>query len=371
MPPTNQLMGRLGITGAWKDVPPTVLPDWRLQLKSVPRPGSTIYRSSGSSGESSSVPYSAPLLARVVHRTREALGLTPLRPSMVVAICFGYGVFPPASFYEVALKEEGCSVLPFGSGRNLSTATKCMWLVEEGAEVVVAMPTYLLKIGRTMQELGLLPEFRKQLRFVVTGGEPLTPELMEMLSQSFSCTVFDHYGMLESPMIGGSCATGNLHVSPDFYCEVLAPDGIKESGRGQLLLTSDQLWDGIPALRLMTGDECILDHRACSCGSPGQIVKVLGRIDNERKVKGVRVSLLSLHHTLMSLPVREYVLEVSRNDNGAEVAVLRVETDTNVESVRMHLHGVLPESVDIIVEQEVEPPLGPTGKPHRFLDMRL
>lgn len=353
---------------SWERVPTTTLRALRDTVMDRHTPGSVVFRSSGSTGAGSELAYSQSVIDGAARRARELLRLSPLVSGMRVAVCFGYGCFPPADFYQRALVNEGCDVLPLGSGRNLPTEFKCQWLSRIPPHGLIGMPSYLFRIGRMLERQKLLASVQSQLLFLVAGGEPLGLARRNALRKLFGVPVFDHYGLLEAPMVAGSCKLGRLHVSVEYACEVLSDETIRASGRGELLLSSSAAWHGLTLLRLRTGDEASLDINPCRCGFVGPVVEIFGRMNNERKVKGVRLSLPELHRCLMDVPVVDYYLEVVRDKDGQEQATLHVDADVSAATIRAMLRSLTPAQIDVKVVEGLVAPIGATGKSLRFVE---
>ena len=332
------------------------------------RPGTIAFRSSGTTGEGSEVSYSPDVMAGASRRLGEVLRRTPFAPEMRAAICFGYGCFPPAEFYQQFFLSANCDVMPLGSGRNLPTDFKCEWLRRRPANLIIGMPSYLIRLGKILSSQCATGVRSAEQSFLVTGGEPIGEARRHLLRELFHVRVYDHYGLLEAPMVAGECSKERLHISKEYGAEVKHGDGVSETGRGELLLSSAVAWPGVSMRRLRTGDEAHLFQDSCDCGDDGQTMSVMGRMNNERKIKGVRVSLPSLHRALMELPIVDYYIEVERNALDTENATLYVDGPVEVDAVRMRLVAILPTAINIEIVEELVVPVGPTGKPIRYVE---
>lgn len=357
-------------TNTWSDVPTMSQDKWRKLLLANHQAGSVMYRSSGSTGDSVEIAYSPAVIEGCARRLVELLCYVPLSSELRVAVLYGYGCFPPADFYQRAFIQIGCDVLPLGSGRNLGTEVKCRWISESPVHGLIGTPSYLFRVGRVLHQIGSLGYLRLHLKFLISGGEPLFQRRRRELEELFGVVVFDHYGMLEAPMIAGSCGVGALHFSQEYLGEVETLTGIEETGEGQLVLSSVLAWPNCPMIRLLTGDHVILNKTPCGCGEIRPSLQVLGRVNNVRKIKGFKVSLSRLHRTLMDLSIIDYYIELSTTPDGLERVVLVVQGYITGEEVRLAISPIIPVEVEIQVQDEIALPLGPTGKPIRFIDNR-
>jgi phenylacetate-coenzyme A ligase PaaK-like adenylate-forming protein len=252
----------------WSSVPICTRDAWSMQLmKQHERTPGILYTSSGTTGAGRQILYPMPVRTSAMRRAEQFLRATPIEPRDLVAVMFGFGMFPPAQFYCDALVNIGCRVSPLGSGKNMRTDLKCRWLAETNPHVLIGMPTYLLTLAHALEATNSLELCRKRMRCLITGGEVLHTSIRERLGSHFKVPIYDHYGMLEAPMIAGACSWNRLHVSSEYYCEVLIGKNVRPSGHGVLLLSSTSPWDGIPMMRLFTGDEVELNQDSCPCGN--------------------------------------------------------------------------------------------------------
>ena len=218
--------------------------------------GGIVYSSSGSTGEARDVIYTDYVINGAARRTTELLSLVPHRlKSMKAVVLWGYGLFPPAHFYSLSMSRLGCQVYPFGSGRNFPTDPKVDKIHKISPNILVGMPSYLIKIASCLDDKRMLQNVRESLRFVVTGGEILTSDIRKRLEDMYGVRVYDHYGMLQAPMIAGDCIYGHKHISKEYTPEILTSSGHIESwGEGTLLLSSNSVWERVSMKRLNTQD---------------------------------------------------------------------------------------------------------------------
>jgi phenylacetate-coenzyme A ligase PaaK-like adenylate-forming protein len=279
-----------------------------------------------------------------------------------VANLFGYGAFPPAHFYEAALLELGCDVIPAGSGRNMNLERKIAWLQTEEPACVLGVPTYIVRVVEHLRAAGY-----NQALHAVVGGEVLHAPIRARLAAA-DVTVSDHYGMLEAPMIAGQFACGHLHLSDDYDAEVLNDDTISATGSGELLLSSSKAWE-IPMARLRTGDDVQLT-KTCTEHSSAASLSIYGRRDNLQKIGGTLVSLSSLDAALAAAGLLDYFLALHLTDRGHEQLTLTYAGEADEETLRRVLANITDVPVTTKREMRVTPPLTDTGKPRRFVDRR-
>jgi len=256
--------------------------------------GGIVYSSSGSTQVSRSIIYTDNVINSAVRRTEELIRLLPFSQNSKIAILWGYGLFPPAHFYSLALSKMGHVIYPVGSGRNLpiEIATKNLHIIQP--EILIGMPSYLLKLSIFMSDKGFLDSVLPSLSFIISGGEILTDALRTKLELVFKTTVFDSYGMLQAPMIAGECINKRLHISREYEAEILSDNLIKPFGHGELLLSSKYAWVPLEMKHLKTEDIVVLNNETCQCGYATPTIKILGRTTRKRKIRGQIVDINEL-----------------------------------------------------------------------------
>jgi phenylacetate-coenzyme A ligase PaaK-like adenylate-forming protein len=337
----------------------TSVEDWHVQVNgTLESYGGTVYSSSGSTGPSKSILYTSDVLKRTVLRTQHLMSLTPIVKGDKIAILWGYGLFPPAHFYTLALSEMSTKVYPLGSGRNFPTELKIKELSKIQPNTIVGMPSYILKIGEMLQKDGLIRETCANLKYIITGGEILNSKLRKKVMNLFDVPIFDHYGMLQAPMIAGECGQHRLHIVDDYEPEVLTTQNtIMPSGKGVLLLTSDTVWSPIRMSRLKTNDIVTLSRESCPCHFRTPSILIHGRANMIYKVRGQQIDFNELIQALNNSGFGEnYFFEVIKDptdhlvihiNQRCDEPKMRNEIEKHIAikySVQPHLNFKLPVS---------------------------
>ncbi len=144
-----------------------------------------------------------------------------------------------------------------------------------------------------------LPEKIKSLNFkrVVCGGEPGAgiPEVRKKIQDGFGCPLTDMMGLIGGLALA-SCDmaeyAGMHHLSDDlFFFELVDPETkesvpFEDGAVGQMVTTP---LEGPVAPRSTSGDVAQIFTEPCECGNPGWRLKIVGRVDDMLKVKGVIV----------------------------------------------------------------------------------
>jgi len=212
---------------------------------------------------------------------------------------FSFGPFVGfwAAFESAA--EVGALAIPAG---GLTTSARIRLLIETGATVVAATPTYALHMAQTARAEGL-DLSSTSVRALIVAGEPggSIPATRERIEQAWGARVFDHCGMTETGPIGFECVEGpfGLHgIESELILEVIQPGSAERAGwgpdphvrEGELVVTSLGRV-GSPVLRYRTGDFVRLSTRPCPCGRSSVRLEggILGRLDDMVFVRGNNV----------------------------------------------------------------------------------
>lgn len=333
--------------------------------KEYKQKGGVVYSSSGSTGAESSILYTREVVEGSKRRLMELMKLTPLKPEYKIAILWGFGMFPPAHYYMEAFSEYGNIVYPLGSGKNMSTDKVIYRIHDVLPEVIVCMPSYLLKICQLLESEGLLEDIRCCIRFIVTGGEVLTDSLRQKIQMYLGANVYDSYGMLQIPMIAGECDEKKMHISAEYIAEVLLENGtITKSGNGVLLLSSNTVWPPLMLNHIKTNDLVILSDEPCKCGYTTPTVKVLGRSNIKRKVRGQLIDWNLVISTLNRKGFERKYYVMIENDN----AVFHVPNNVKIDELRKEINRILAIEYRVIVDEDFLMPVTHTGKIRYFND---
>jgi phenylacetate-CoA ligase len=178
------------------------------------------------------------------------------------------------------------------SGAAMTTEQRVRILRDVGATVLLATPTYALRMAEHARELRL-DLASSDVRVTIHAGEPgaSIPTTRAALEAAFLATTYDHTGMTELGPTGHSCTQRDgVHlVETEFIFEVVDARG-RPSFEGELVATNLGRW-GMPLIRYRTGDRVRLSHERCSCGSPfAKIIGgIAGRVDDMFTVRGVNL----------------------------------------------------------------------------------
>jgi phenylacetate-CoA ligase len=261
-------------------------------------------------------------------------------------VFFAFSFGPFIGFWTAFGGAERLGALAI-SGGAMTTEQRVRNMREVGATVLLATPTYALRMAERSREVGV-DVASLGLRVTIHAGEAgaSIPATRSAIEDAYQATSFDHTGMTELGPTGHSCSQRDgVHlIESEFIFEVLDADG-RPADEGELVGTNLGRW-GMPLIRYRTGDRVVVSRDGCSCGSP--YLKVVGgirgRVDEMFTVRGVnlfpaQVEEIVRRHAGMA----EFVIERRRVEQMDDVTVV-VESATaglSVERLEADLRQAL------------------------------
>jgi phenylacetate-CoA ligase len=239
-------------------------------------------------------------------------------------------------------------------GGGMSSSARLRFLLDHQATVVLATPTYALRLAEVAREEGI-DLSRSGVRIIIVAGEPggSVPTIRSRIEAAWGARVFDHYGMTEIGPLGIECAENpaGLHMlESECIVEFIDPDTadpVLPGQPGEMVLTNLGRW-GSPVLRYRTGDLVRVDPRPCPCGRSMVRLEggVLGRTDDMIHLRGNNVYPSALEAVIRRfVEVTEYRIEVDQSD---ALPVLRII----LEPVSSAMAGSIVEQVDRAIRDE-------------------
>jgi len=301
------------------------------------RPVSSLARlhaSSGTTGKPTVVGYTkadidnwADLMARSMH----AAGA---RAGDMVHNAYGYGLFTGGLGAHYGAERLGATVVPVSGG---STERQISLIMDLGARVLCATPSYTLAMAEVAEQLGV--DLRKSaLRVGLFGAEPWTNAMRFEIEERLGIKAMDVYGLSEIMGPGVACectAQAGLHGWEDhFLFEVLDPETqapVPEGDAGELVITT-LTKQALPMLRYRTRDITKVTTAPCECGRTHlRILRITGRSDDMLIIRGVNVYPSQIEAVLVGRPMLapHYQLLVQREGTLDHVTI-EVEAQAGV-----------------------------------------
>ena len=209
-----------------------------------------------------------------------------------------------------------------------STAALVRELNAFAPTVIVTYPT----AAALLAEAAVRGQLRFRPKEVWTGGEKLSAGIRAQVGKALKCEVHNSYGASEFLTIGWECSRGRMHANTDWV--LLEP--VDERGQPtppgepsySTLLTN--LANHVqPLIRYDLGDQLIVRHRRCECGSSLPVIEVEGRHDDPLVMAGrdgQPVTLLPLALTTV-LEEEAEVYEFQLRQRDERTLVLRLDIE--------------------------------------------
>jgi len=263
-------------------------------------------------------------------------------------VFFAFSFGPFIGFWSAFGGAERVGALAI-SGGAMTTEQRVRNMREVGATVLLATPTYALRMAERSREVGV-DVASLGVRVTIHAGEPgaSIPSTRSAIEDAYQATSFDHTGMTELGPTGHSCSQRDgVHlIESEFIFEVLDADG-RPADEGELVGTNLGRW-GMPLIRYRTGDRVVVSRDGCSCGSP--YLKVVGgirgRVDEMFTVRGVNLFPAQVEEIVRRhAGGAEFVIERRRVEQMDDVTVV-VESATaglsveRLEADLLHALGV-------------------------------
>ena len=308
-----------------------------------------IHASSGTTGKPTVVGYTKKDLetwAECVARLAVAGGA---ESSDVCQICFGYGMFTGALGLHNGLERIGACIIPSSTG---NTEKQIMYMKDYGTTLLVATPSYALRIGEVATQMGLNPKTDLKLKTALVGSELLTEAMRDEMHKLYgdNLTITQNYGMSEliGPGVSGECTElCGMHINEDhFIAEIIDPETgevLPAGEKGELVVTCLSK-EALPLIRYRTRDITRLMYEPCKCGrTTARMENLSGRTDDMLKIRGVNVFPSQIESVLVKTRgvAPHYMLYADR-ENSSDILEIQVEmtedmfsdTVSEVENIR-------------------------------------
>ncbi|HEX6136407.1 MAG TPA: phenylacetate--CoA ligase [Casimicrobiaceae bacterium] len=341
-----------------------------------------LHASSGTTGKPTVVGYTRADLDRWAELMARSLFAAGARPGDIVHNAYGYGLFTGGLGAHAGAERLGAVVVPVSGG---STERQVSLIVDFGARVLCATPSYALAIAEVAERQGV--DLRQSALAVgLFGAEPWSEAMRHEVEARLGLKAVDIYGLSEIMGPGVACeceSQAGLHGWEDhFLFEVIDPDtgkALPEGQAGELVITT-LTKEALPMLRYRTRDITRITTQPCGCGRTHlRILRVTGRNDDMLIIRGVNVYPSQIEAVLVGRPriAPHYQLVVERRGSLDHVT-LDVEASPGVPAddfpdvardVAHHVKSLVGITVDVCMRAPGEIPRS-QGKAVRVRDLR-
>ena len=163
-----------------------------------------IHASSGTTGKPTVVGYTRRDLNVWTETVSRIAALGGATKQDVAQICFGYGMFTGALGLHYGLEKIGAAMVPSSTG---NTEKQIMFMKDFGTTLLVATPSYALRIAEVAMQMGIDPKTDLHVKIGLLGSELLTEAMRTEMHKLWGdeMLVTSNYGMseLNGPGVSG------------------------------------------------------------------------------------------------------------------------------------------------------------------------
>ena len=300
-----------------------------------------IHASSGTTGKPTVVGYTKRDLDVWTETVSRIAALGGATRQDVAQICFGYGMFTGALGLHYGLEKIGAAMVPSSTG---NTEKQIMYMKDFGTTLLVATPSYALRIAEVAMQMGIDPKTGLNVKIGLLGSELLTEAMRTEMHKLWGdeMLVTSNYGMseLNGPGGSGECEyLCGMHINEDFFIpEIIDPktgEVLPPGEKGELVITCIYK-EALPLIRYRTKDITRLIYEPCKCGRTTVRMENLdGRTDDMLKIRGVNVFPSQIEEVLLGIDQigPHYEIIVTRKDHTDRLEI-RVELADPVDEFR-------------------------------------
>jgi phenylacetate-CoA ligase len=345
-----------------------------------------IHASSGTTGKSTPVGYTARDLETWGELIARVLAAGGVHRGDIVHVAYGYGLFTGGLGFHYGVERLGAAVIPVSGGQ---TRRQIMLIQDFAPNVLCCTPSFALYLAEVGRELGVNFQDTK-LRVGFFGAEPWSEAMRQEIEAQLHLDALDIYGLSEvmGPGVGVECleAKQGLHLFEDhFLPEIIDPNTLKPLPAGETgeLVFTTLTKEAFPLIRYRTRDVTNLNYTPCRCGrNMVRMNRIMGRSDDMLIIRGVNVFPSQIESVLVDVPgvAPHYQLIVDR-EGLLDTMEVQVEVDEKVFSDEVKQLQKLAKSIEARIKDYltvsvkvrlVEPRTIPRseGKAQRVIDRR-
>jgi phenylacetate-CoA ligase len=267
----------------------------------------------------------------------------------------GFGPHVFAWGVQYTLAKMGLPVVP---GGGMDGQARAGMIERFNPTTLICTPSYLLYLGRVMQDMGKDPA-KTSVKWLVTGGEPFSgvSGTLERIQDLWGAKSLEFYGCTEaSPHCGGySCPEYQegdepfIHLMEDIQVwETVDPNGLNPVAEGERGLTvcTNLNSESSAQLRFLVGDYTRLSHEPCACGRNHVrgMGCLTGRSDDLINLRGIKFFPVQIEEAVRAYPGTgdEFQIRLTTKDDGLDVMTVVVEhpdqgkSDEIAKAIRSH-----------------------------------
>lgn len=283
-------------------------------------------------------------------RWTQAFFAAGFRKGDIGQITFSYHLVPPAFWFEDSLLRLGCISTPGGVG---NTDLQVRMMHDLKVTGYIGTPSFLVNIADRAREVGY--DLRKDLHLAVgfVAGEMLAESLRDQLESDFGMLLRQGYGTADVGCLAYECfhKTG-MHIPYNCIVEIVDPDTGRQVPSGEVGEVVVTVFDRVyPMIRFGTGDLSRVTDEPCACGrTSSRLIKILGRLDQVTKVKGMFIHPGNADEVVAKFPeIDRYQVVITREAHKDQMT-FHVELKDGVDAsdpLAQRIAAAIPESMRV------------------------
>lgn len=220
-------------------------------------------------------------------RWAQAFFAAGFRPGDIGQITFSYHMVPFAMMLDDSLRKMGCLAVPTGVG---NTELQVGIMKDLRVNAFLGTPSFLLAMADKAEAMGFDLHEDIHLEVAFVAAEMLPESLREQLETRLGMLIRQSYGTADVGCLGYECYHLNgMHWPDNVVVEIVDPETGKQLGPGEVGEVVATVFNKTyPLIRFGTGDLSYYTDEPCPCGrTTHRLVKIVGRVDQVTKVKGM------------------------------------------------------------------------------------
>jgi len=281
-----------------------------------PRELVLICSTSGTSGEPTPYTFTKKELELNTESLARACWRMGIRPGDVVVHAMGLSMFGAGMPVVIAMTQWGVTCIPLGAEAGtdrLLNFLRLLGLAYPQIDAMFITPSFASYVAERAQEVIGQPVGDLKIRRLICGGEPGAgvPEVRKQLESDWKARVFDGMGL--GPMAFVCCDDdtyrGMHFITEDTaLLEIVHPETFEsipmEEGATGVMVMTPLKGESMTVVRHTPGDVIQVFSEPCPCGKTGLRIRMVGRIDDMLKVKGVMVYPAAVDNVITSFVPR-------------------------------------------------------------------
>ena len=259
--------------------------------------------------------------------------------------------------------------IPLGAFLN-NPRSLLQQIVDFKPDVVESFASVLYVLAREVDRYGIV----WKPRYVVSGGEQLSPAGRLFIENTLGCEVYNRYGLEELGTVGVECMQHDgLHInSESLIVEIVDESGasVPETNHGRVIIT-DLFNTSMPFVRYDTGDRGHMSWARCACGLRAPRLWIEGRYSTF-----LQLGDQTFHHFYFSYtlkPFKNQILQyqvVKRAENDLLIRIIPGSAfgDETTVAIQKEIANLVKETASVRVECVAEIKRMPRGKSQVIVD---